>query len=61
MAIYHLNAHVVSRGKGQSAIAKAAYNSRTKLEDERTELSRKFSYAIADKTLPEKCPLVSLR
>jgi hypothetical protein len=33
----------------------------SKLEDERTELSRKFSYAIADKTLPEKCPLVSLR
>jgi len=43
MAIYHLNAHVVSRGKGQSAIAKAAYNSRTKLEDERTGLKKDYS------------------
>lgn len=43
MAIFHLNAHVVSRGKGQSAIAKAAYNSRTKLEDERTGLKKDYS------------------
>src|SRR3984885_4423435 len=43
MAIFHLNAHPVSRGKGQSAIAKAAYNSRTKLEDERTGLKKDYS------------------
>ena len=36
MAIFHLTVNVVSRGKGQSAIAKAAYNSRSKLEDQRT-------------------------
>jgi hypothetical protein len=32
----------------------------TKLEDGRKALSRRFSFAIATKTLPEKCPLVSL-
>jgi diadenosine tetraphosphate (Ap4A) HIT family hydrolase len=42
MAIFHLNAHVVSRGKGQSAIAKAAYNSRAKLEDERTGQTKDY-------------------
>lgn len=36
MAIYHLNAKVVSRGKGQSAIAAAAYRSGERLEDEQT-------------------------
>lgn len=43
MAIFHLSAKVVSRGKGQSAIAKAAYNSRSKLEDERTGLTKDYS------------------
>jgi hypothetical protein len=43
MAIYHLNAHPVSRGRGQSAIAKAAYNSRSKLEDERTGIKQDYS------------------
>ena len=33
---YHLNAGVVSRGQGQSVIAKAAYNAREKLTEERT-------------------------
>src|ERR1035441_3927434 len=42
MAIFHLNAHVVSRGKGQNAVAKAAYNSRTKLEDERTGQTKDY-------------------
>lgn len=36
MSIYHFSAKVVSRGKGQSAVAKAAYNSRACLLDERT-------------------------
>jgi len=36
MAIYHFSAQVVSRGKGQSAIAAAAYRSGDKLQDERT-------------------------
>jgi len=33
---YHLNVGVVSRGQGQSVIAKAAYNAREKLTEERT-------------------------
>jgi hypothetical protein len=36
MAIYHLSAKVISRGKGQSAIAAAAYRSGEALEDEQT-------------------------
>lgn len=36
MAIYHLNAKVVSRGKGQSAVAAAAYRSGEQLTDEQT-------------------------
>lgn len=36
MAIYHLTAKVVSRGKGQSAVAKAAYNARDKLTNQKT-------------------------
>ena len=36
MANYHLNAKVISRGKGQSAIAAAAYRSGELLMDERT-------------------------
>ena len=36
MAIYHLSAKVVSRGKGQSAIAAAAYRSGERLQDEQT-------------------------
>jgi hypothetical protein len=61
MAIFHLSAKVVSRGSGQSAIAKAAYNSRSKLEDERTGLAKdysrkdgaEFSGIFAPKNAPE--------
>ena len=35
MAIYHLTSKVISRGKGQSAIASAAYRSGEKLHSER--------------------------
>jgi ATP-dependent exoDNAse (exonuclease V) alpha subunit len=35
MAIFHLNARVVSRSQGHSAVAKAAYIARTQLKDER--------------------------
>lgn len=34
MAIYHLNAQVISRGKGRSVIAAAAYRAGTRLKDE---------------------------
>jgi ATP-dependent exoDNAse (exonuclease V) alpha subunit len=61
MAIFHLSAKVVSRGKGQSAVAKAAYNSREKIEQELTgvvnDYSRKgglmFSGIFAPKDAPE--------
>jgi len=36
MAIYHFSAQVISRGKGQSAVASAAYRSGERLTDERT-------------------------
>jgi MobA/MobL family len=36
MAIYHFSAQVISRGKGQSAIASASYRSGERLKDERT-------------------------
>ena len=36
MAIYHFSAKVVSRKAGQSVIAKAAYNARAVLREERT-------------------------
>ncbi|MEA3149544.1 MAG: hypothetical protein QOD56_483 [Gammaproteobacteria bacterium] len=35
MAIYHLSANVISRARGQSAVAAAAYRSGAKLRDER--------------------------
>jgi MobA/MobL family len=40
---YHLNASFVSRGKGQSVMAKAAYNSREKLTEERTGEIKDYS------------------
>ena len=35
MAIYHLNANVISRGRGQSIVAAAAYRAGVRLRDER--------------------------
>ena len=42
MAIYHLNVKAVSRSKGQSVVASAAYRSAEKLTDERIETT--FDY-----------------
>ena len=62
MASYHFTAKMVSRGKGQSATAKAAYNARERLRDERTieikDYSRHrdepvFSGIFAPKDAPE--------
>ncbi|WP_267888732.1 hypothetical protein [Bacillus weihaiensis] len=36
MAIYHFSTQVISRIKGQSAVASAAYRSGERLTDERT-------------------------
>ena len=45
MAIYRFSASIVSRGAGQSVIAKAAYNARAKLRDERTGELKDYSRA----------------
>ena len=43
MAIFHLNAKVISRGKGQSAIAAAAYRSGERLRDEQAGEQKHYS------------------
>jgi MobA/MobL family len=61
MAIFHLTVKSVSRGKGQIAVAKAAYNAREKLLDERTDQTKDytsqgevlFSAIFAPKDAPE--------
>lgn len=45
MAIFHLAAKVVSRKSGQSVIAKAAYNAREELTEERTGEVKDYSRA----------------
>ena len=42
MAIYHLNAKVISRSNGKSATEAAAYRAGEKIHDERTGLT--FDY-----------------
>jgi MobA/MobL family len=61
MAQYRFSAKIVSRGKGQSVIAKAAYNAREAILDERTGLTKdyrrggglKFQGIFAPKDAPE--------
>ena len=48
MAIFHLTAKVISRGKGQSAIAAAAYRSGERLRDEQAN-EQKFYQARAER------------
>ena len=43
MAIYHLSIKVISKSRGASAVAKAAYRSGQKLHNERTGLSHDFT------------------
>lgn len=60
MAIYHLSAKIISRGKGQSAVASAAYRAAERLDDFR--LGKSFDYsskkglALAEIFLPEGAP-----
>lgn len=60
MADYRLSAKVISRGKGQSAIASAAYRAATRLHDERTgqtaDYSRKAGVIHAEVLAPEGTP-----
>jgi hypothetical protein len=62
MAIFHLNAKVISRGRGQSAIAAAAYRSGDRLRDERADEQKfyksrderiRFTDIMAPKGAPE--------
>jgi hypothetical protein len=43
VAIYHLHSQVISRGKGRSSVAAAAYRAGTKLTDERTGITHDYS------------------
>lgn len=60
MAIYHFDLKRIQRSKGQSAVAKAAYNSRSKLLDERTgktyNYSRRKDLEFSEILLPESAP-----
>ncbi|MCM3364799.1 hypothetical protein [Niallia sp. MER TA 168] len=42
MAIYHLSMQIISRSKGQSAVASASYRSGEKLYDERSQESKYY-------------------
>lgn len=60
MAIFHLSAKIISRGKGQSAIASAAYRSGDKLHDERydeiQDYTNKRFIEHSEIQLPENAP-----
>lgn len=43
MAIYHLSVQVISRGKGKSCVAAAAYRAGEKLKDERQDLCHSYT------------------
>src|SRR5271169_6342609 len=43
MAIYRLEAKIISRGNGHSAVAAAAYRTGTKLRDERSDKIHDYS------------------
>ena len=58
MAIYHFSAQVISRGKGQSAIASAAYRSGERLQDERTGETKYYKRHVQPETMilsPQSC------
>ena len=60
MAIYHLSAKIVSRGKGQSVVAAAAYRASESLQDERYgmthDYTRKEGVEHSEILLPEGAP-----
>jgi ATP-dependent exoDNAse (exonuclease V) alpha subunit len=61
MAIFHLNAKVISRGKGQSAIAAAAYRSGERLRDKQADeqkfyRSREERIVFTDIMAPKDAP-----
>lgn len=60
MAIYHFSAKVISRAKGSSAVAAAAYRSASRLHDERLgrahDFSAKAGVVHSEVMLPEGAP-----
>lgn len=60
MAIYHCSIKIISRGKGRSAVACAAYRSGTKLKDLATgkifDYSNKPGVVFSEVLLPENAP-----
>ncbi len=60
MAIYHFSAKVISRAKGSSAVAAAAYRSASRLHDERLDRAHDFSAKAgvvhSEVMLPEGAP-----
>lgn len=59
MAVYHLNVSVVSRGKGQNVVAKAAYNSASKIKDFKEEKEKDYTKKQCDYSeilLPKNAP-----
>ena len=60
MAIYHFTAKVISRSKGRSAVAAAAYRSGSKLHDARQDLNfdytQKSEVVFSEILLPEGAP-----
>lgn len=60
MAIYHFSAKVISRAKGSSAVAAAAYRSASRLHDERLDRAHDFSNKAgvvhSEVLLPEGAP-----
>ncbi|MCM0627523.1 MobA/MobL family protein, partial [Lysinibacillus sp. OL1_EC] len=51
MAIYHFSAQVISRSKGQSAVASASYRSGERLEDERTGETKYYVRNVQPETM----------
>ncbi|KMN98947.1 MobQ family relaxase, partial [Priestia aryabhattai] len=51
MAIYHLSMQIISRSKGQSAVAAAAYRSGEKLHDERTDEQKFYARDVEPETM----------
>ncbi len=62
MAIYHCSIKIISRGKGRSAVACAAYRSGTKLTDLATgkvfDYSNKPGVVFSEVLLPENAPAI---
>ncbi|CAK8583970.1 hypothetical protein BMEGG_06228 [Priestia megaterium] len=51
MAIYHLSMQIISRSKGQAAVATAAYRSGEKLHDERTDEQKFYARNVQPETM----------